>query len=613
MAALRGLWRAVPGVLVRFPVPLLIMAGALAVNFAQPDWALTRPAVFRSGALGVVMRWDEIWRIASICFLAATAAILFAEGQGWRGWARVLLSGVVGALVGLLLAFPAVTQPSWLLIAVAGFCAVLLAPFGLQRTEGAAFWWYAARITGGAGTALLGAVLLVAGGMMVEGAVQVLFRGDAFGFVRTSALRHVPPVAFGLLAPLLWLSRIPSPGEVIPEASSEVRGPLTVARFVAVPLLFIYGALLIAYAVRIAWLGAIPVGQIGRYVPAFGVAGTIVFMMLQRERGQGRRLVDLFSALWFPLLVVPLGLLAAALWLRIEPFGFTVQRGHMLLFALWLAIVTLLFAPRLGRGDLRLIPGVLLVLSLAFAAGPFGIPALANRDQAERLVDLLKAGGLVADGRLVADAAGRLDMKQTAQAQSMVRYLGRNQGLGTLAPLFAGRADDPFTRAERPAQADIEMRITGFPRDVGRAVAAADPRLTVTVKAAPAVLASVGDERALGPFQVGFGKVGFGKVGSGARQSVSTVDGITTSVEDNTVLVEAADGRSARFDLAAAIQAQQGETVGQPPRIDGPVRLAAPFGTGRVSLVLQGATLSVTRAETTVRGGTYFLILGPAS
>ncbi|MFS8039212.1 DUF4153 domain-containing protein [Xanthobacter sp. AM11] len=599
------LWRGVPALLLRFPVPLLIMAAALAAFFLDPAGM---PAWLRTSAPALpgaraMLRWDAILSPAATCFLAATAAVLFAEGQGWRGWARHALAVVAGGLAGLVLAFPQVTQPSAPLLTVAAFCAVLLAPFGLGRGDAAGFWWHAARVTGGAGTALLGAVLLSIGAMLVEGAVRVLFLRGTLGLIPPLSGDYAVPVAFALVAPLLWLSRLPLPGEAAPAALAPVRAPLTVARFVAVPLLLVYGALLVAYAARIAWLGVVPAGQIGRYVPAFGVAGTLVFMMLQGERGQGRRLGDLFCAVWFPLLVVPLALLGAALWLRIEPFGFTVQRGHLLLVAAWLVLITLLFAPRLGRGDLRLIPGVLLVLSLASAAGPFGLPALANRDQAQRLVDLLAAQGLVKAGRLVPDAPGKLDMKQTAQAQSIVRYLGRSHGLGTLAPLFAGREDDPFAKGRTPAQADIEMRISGFPRDAGRAVAAPDPVLTLSVKSGPALIAAAGAVRVLGPFQIGFGR----------RQSVTTVDGITTAVADNVVEVDAADGRRARLDLAAAIQAQEKAAVGRPPRLDAPVRIVAPFGAEQVTVVLQGTTLSVSRAATTVRGGSYFLVLGPAS
>lgn len=598
MARWAGVGRAVPRVLVRFPVPVLLAVAALAVHFATSYLVLKLAA--RLPALAEIV--PRIATIAGVGALFATAAALFAEGRGWSALGRHLFTALVAASFMALAAFPAVTHSSLSLLLIAGACAVLLAPSGFAQGQAAAFWRHGARTVSGAGTALLGAAVLVIGIMLVEGAVRVLFAVGPMGFAPSWATTYVMPVAFGLVAPVIWLSQIPLPGEGDPSPFVEVSAPLTVARWVMVPLLFVFGAVLIAYATRIAWQGAVPVGQIGRYVPIFGAIGTAVFMMLQHERGRGRRLVDLFCAAWFPLLVVPLVLLGAALWLRIEPLGFTAQRGHLLLVAAWLALITLVFAPRLGRGDLRLIPGVLLVLCLAFAAGPFGMTALANRDQAHRLTALLASAGAVENGRLVPESAGKLDMTQRAQAQSIIRYLGRHDGFSALAPLFAGRDDDPFRQKQHPGLAAIEMKITGFPRDMGRAEAAPDPRLSVSVKTGPALIAEAGGVRVLGPFMVGFGR----------RQQVSTIEGITTSVEDNMVQVDAADGRSAQIDLASAIQAREKEAVGRPPRLDSPVRIDAPFGPGRVGVVLQGATLSVSATATTVRGGTYFLVLSPA-
>lgn len=544
-----------------------------------------------------------LWDIASCAFLAALAGVLFAEGRGRPAWVRVLLSALLGAGTGALLAFPDRTLPSVPLVQNVAICAVLLAPFGFGRGDNEAFWWHAARVTSGAGTALLGAVVLLAGGMVLESSVRVLFLTGSSGLVPFYTSTYLMPVAFGLVAPLIWLSRMPQPDAVRAAVTMEVRAPLAVARWVVVPLLLVYAAVLIAYAARIAWLGTVPAGQIGRYVPAFGGLGTFVFLMLQHERGKGNRLVDAFSLLWFPLMVVPLALLGAALWLRIEPFGFTVQRGHLLIMAAWLGIITLLFAPRLGRGDLRLIPAVLMGLSLVFAAGPLGLAALANRDQAERLVALLSARGLVDDGHLVADAAGKpLELKDRAQAQSIVRYLGRNHGLHLLAPLFAGRDDDPFRKAERPQATAIEMRITGFPRDVGRVVAAPDPRYFISVTNVPSLIAEAGGVRVLGPFQAAAGR---------GEKAVS-VDGIEASFEDNAVLVKAADGRTARLDIAAAIQARADEAVGTPPRLQGPLRIETAFGDERIVVVLQGGTLSVSRSRTALSGASYFLVIQPA-
>lgn len=596
-----GIVRRALAVPLRFPVPLLVCVAALIRHFTTlpplgvPPFAIPRAdAPLAPGLLA----------IGACAFMAALSGVLVGERRGWPAFARIVLSAVLGLAAGAVLAFPAVTRPDALLVETALFCLLLLSASGVGGGGRERFWERAAAITGGAGAALLAVIVFIIGASAVEGAIRVLFQLGQVGIAMPIASRYLGPVALAVVGPLVWLASVPPVGAGAPETRMTMRAPLVVARFVAAPLLVLYGLVLIAYAARIAWLGVVPAGQIGSFVPTFGIAGTVVFMVLQRNRGTGDRLVDLYCALWFPLLVVPLALLGAALWMRIEPFGLTLQRGHLLVAAAWLAVVTALFAPRLGRGDLRIIPAVLLVFCLAVAAGPFGLVSLANRDQAGRLTELLTARELVAAGKLVADASSRpLALKDKAQAQSIVRYLGRNHGLIELAPLFAGRADDPFRKAEAPAMADIELRITGFPRDSGRAIAAAEPRHSIGVRLAPSVLAATDTMRVLGPFQIMIGK----------GQKAIVVDGIEAALDGTVLDVRGPEGRSARFDIAAALEARQGEVSGTPPRIEGPLRMEAPFGSGRITLVLTGTTLSVTRTASNLFGGSYVLVIQPGA
>ncbi|GGC54922.1 DUF4153 domain-containing protein [Chelatococcus reniformis] len=578
---------------IRFPVPILIAAAFAAAAVArEAGW---------SGGVGAP--WSKLFaaRFPSdyqAAFLATVASTLWAEGRGWPAAGRIAVSVVAAAATFALLWFSEATQPSRVLVFVGFGLAVVVAPFGVRRADGSAVWAFGAGAASGAVVALLGFLVLVSGAFAIEQAIRVLLLDGVLRFGSTTTRFGIP--VFLALAQMGWLRTLPR-HDAQPAPSLPLTAPVVIAKWVLVPVLAVYALVLLAYAGRLAVAGSLPKGQIGTIVPWFGAIGTVVFLGLQRERDRGQRVADWFCRLWFPSLVIPVGLLVIALGHRIEPLGLTERRGILLVFTVWLVVLVALFAPRLGRGDIRLIPGVLLVLSVVFAAGPFGLVALGNRDQAARLTAVLEREGMIEGGRIRQAGDGMLGAKVRVEAMSIIRYLGRHHGLTYLAPLFAGRGDDPFRQGKEVAAADVERRITGFPNDAGRADAAADPTLVFSIKQEPAVL-HAGAVRVLGPFRIGFG----------SQDVARSIGGITASTDGKTVTVTAGDGRSARFELIPAIQKRAGESAGRQTVIEQPVELDAPFGSERLRILLQGGVLTVRRSESTYSGGSFYVVIEPA-
>jgi Domain of unknown function (DUF4153) len=180
--------------------------------------------------------------------------------------------------------------------------------------------------------------------------------------------------------------------------------------------------------------------------------------------------------LWWPVgLVVPLVLLVIALWQRVDTYGVTPERYALGLFALFLGLVLLAQVSRSTRGDIRIIPALGALALFLGSFGPWGMFGVSARSQMARLMRELADAGAIENGVLVDNLT--FSRGAAEDMRSIVRMLVQIRQSDRLAPLFAGRPDDPFREAGSPSYRTETTRIwealnvkelPPLPGDVGR-------------------------------------------------------------------------------------------------------------------------------------------------
>lgn len=476
--------------LLRFAVPVAaaIVLTMLAIGRAydlvpeflgdQTDWVM-----FGLGSGGVL----------------AVAAILLCEGHCWRVPLRLAASILALCLAILLaLANEAVDLHPVLFLGAVSLSAGL-APF--IRVGGAdEFWLFNQRLAAGLMFALVGAGLFFLGVLLIEQSIDILFSVN----LGNLSFKLFMPVSFCLIAPLTWLALVPETG-LENGAQSAVPDFLAVAvrtlnRFVFVPLLGIYALVLLAYAARIVVTGELPRNQIGWMVSGFGAIGAVSFLVLYGERQSERLFVRLFRRFWFAATIVPVIMLAVAIWLRVSAYGLTPDRVILILVAVWLAVIAALFAPRFGRGDIRLIPGVLALLLLATSLGPLSPNALSRGSQTARFLAVLQDAGLVQNGKLAAEFdPDSLSAEQRRRLSSSLNTLRRYGGFDGLETLFAGHPSDPFKSGNAATREGDIRDLLALDRTIDRQSVA---RTDITLNAGAAILFGDRSVRVLGPFSL---------------------------------------------------------------------------------------------------------------
>jgi hypothetical protein len=379
------------------------------------------------GALnGVDGMRDEAWGRAALGF--ATAAVLAVAGVCFaesRPEARIF--GVVlkyGLPIAVAAAFQ-ITDTGWFVPYALPAVAVLwlsVSPFtrverGAPREEVQnRFWWVNFQAFATAVIAAAAFLIVALGLAAIERSLGILFgieTGQVF-------YNWVLPFAGLFLTPVYWLSTLP---RLSAYRAEELQRPDFLPRafgflgqFVLVPLLLIYGLILLAYTAQIVVTQNLPQGMIGWMVLGFVVIGAATWLVLHPPFMRSRALVRLFRRWWFWLTLIPLALFFIAVWTRVDAYGLTDERVLLAAGGVWAAVLALVFI--VGRGDIRLIPALAGLLLLLVSVGPWNYANLPLAQQTMRLDALL-----MQPGKGGASFPPDWTPEQVAKAASIVDFL----------------------------------------------------------------------------------------------------------------------------------------------------------------------------------------------
>ena len=459
---LGGLGRT-PGRFGRFTRKLAEGAGLAAVRFPVAALAIVAIAILSNLAVRGVLLPSEAafpWLIAALYAGAAASVVaaLVAESyrmaSNWRLGGSVVSALLVGGAVWSGFRF-GLFPPA--LIAAATL-AIPLAPY-VMRPDPQRFWNFTFWTTVGAVLAFLSVLLFVAGFSAILEMIRFLFE---FG-LPVDAYEHIFATAFTLVGPLFALGRIPRDfDEAVPLTGDDrlISGVRILFDWVAMPLTLVTAVVLHLYAAKILFIGALPVGEIGWIVIFFALLVLSLRIAADPFLAAASLPARCFARSFAAMLVVPLALVCAALWLRVDGQGLTLQRYYLGLGTLAsLVVVALQLVPRI-RGDTRWMAAVPVVLLALSAFGPWGAASSVGRSQAALIRAELPEP-------VDADAVARLSDRKRAELRSRIYALDDCGQIDRLGPFMApeDRSLLAATLDTRPADAvDVAFAAFGLSR-----------------------------------------------------------------------------------------------------------------------------------------------------
>ena len=426
--------------LMRFPAPALAsLIGAFIVN-----------AAIVNDTLWTNQTSTRLIFAAAAAFAGSGAAHLFAEGRRWDRAPSLALAFGVGIVLALVVWFEGLLALHPLYFGVGMGLALMTAGFLRSDATQGAFWLFNFRLLLAALLAFVVSVVFCGGLSAIIASLEFLFEIK----IPNDLYTHVWSTGASLIAPLYGLSLVPTrlDEEVALDRHTDPmvdRGVSVLVNYVLVPIILVYALILHAYAVKIAVTMNLPKGQIGSLVTIFALGGTATYLIAHPWRDTGTRLLRWFLGSWFWITLVPVGLLAIAVWRRVSDYGLTPDRYGLILVGIWLAAMAVYLAFRRRSADMRVIVASLGVLLLGASLGPWGAQGASIANQFGRLEAILTTTGLLSDGRIV-QAAAKDELSGTDRNKigSIVWFLLDANAGDRLRPWFAGSGNDPWATSD---------------------------------------------------------------------------------------------------------------------------------------------------------------------
>ena len=332
--------------------------------------------------------------------LAALIAALWSDTHRLSAIAGVI-AGLAAAAVAASLQFSHGEVYTQDVVVVGGLILATIVAAHLRRGATLeAFWQFGLQL---GIAAVMGVVALV----IVCGGLSLLLESFRYLFdipIADTTYEHIWTTGASLLGPLFALAMIPTDADEAFVAGAKPdlmeKAVSYVLNFALAPLVLVYAVMIHIYAAKIAVTANMPKGEVGHLVLAFGIIGTVTYMIAYPWREVGFRPVRWFMRSWFWLMVIPMLLLTLAVWQRIAEYGVTPERYFLCLFAIWLLAMAIYMGVAGGNMDLRAIPASVAVALLASSFGPWGAASVSIRKQLGEFHRLLESRGVLVDGRL---------------------------------------------------------------------------------------------------------------------------------------------------------------------------------------------------------------------
>ncbi|MFZ2063932.1 MAG: DUF4153 domain-containing protein [Candidatus Binatus sp.] len=490
--------------------------------------------------------------------LAALIAALWSDTHRLSAIAGVI-AGLAAAAVAASLQFSHGEVYTQDVVVVGGLILATIVAAHLRRGATLeAFWQFGLQL---GIAAVMGVVALV----IVCGGLSLLLESFRYLFdipIADTTYEHIWTTGASLLGPLFALAMIPTDADEAFVAGAKPdlmeKAVSYVLNFALAPLVLVYAVMIHIYAAKIAVTANMPKGEVGHLVLAFGIIGTVTYMIAYPWREVGFRPVRWFMRSWFWLMVIPMLLLTLAVWQRIAEYGVTPERYFLCLFAIWLLAMAIYMGVAWGNMDLRAIPASVAVALLASSFGPWGAASVSIRSQLGEFHRLLESRGVLVDGRLKLEPPrvekfARL-VASNDQLRSILGTLESLDALNRIEFVFAGANDDPFLANPKDERLRSVLGMNGAWQLSEDQAVASLPVTGVESHASIALNLDVGYDLLVGPIWVNrSGQVNVGVPDSPPGYGGAQVGEIGVMFSDPVLTVSR--GRAAvSFNLAKAIE-----------------------------------------------------------
>ena len=292
-------------------------------------------------------------------------------------------------------------------------------PFAFSKQLNA-FWHYNKILFIRILTAILYSGFIYVGLIIALTSLNLLFdikiHGELYG--------EIWVVVIGFFNTWFFVAGIPRDFDQLDTIYDYPKGLKTFSQYVLLPLLTLYLLILYSYGTKILILWDWPKGIVSYLIISFSIIGILTFLLLhpygnQIENVWIKKASKAYYFILFPLLLI----LFIAIFMRVNEYGITINRYALLLLGIWLTIVCIYTA--IGKTNIKFIPASLALLLIFISFGPWGIFAVSERSQVNRLKTILEQSKILANNKVNKETIWLKDSLPNLHSNADLKNTGR--------------------------------------------------------------------------------------------------------------------------------------------------------------------------------------------
>ncbi|WP_110954826.1 DUF4153 domain-containing protein [Anaerosinus massiliensis] len=278
----------------------------------------------------------------------------------------------------------------YLALNITFYCTFLFIPYFYKREN---YSLYIVDIVTKFFSVYLYSLILFTGLAAMLGMIHALFSLD----ISDKVYIDIGFIVAGIFAPIFFLGDLPKRDEEL-TSSCYPKVLKVLLLYVVTPLMIAYSITLYVYFAKILVTMQWPEGIVANLVMWYALLGIVVTFLIYPLR-EDNRLAKVFIR-WFPIFVIPLiGMMFAALGMRIQAYGMTENRYFPFVTGCWITACMLYFSV-VKKPRMIVLTISIAVLSVLSVLGPWSCFSVASSSQNARLERILEKYDVVLDGKI---------------------------------------------------------------------------------------------------------------------------------------------------------------------------------------------------------------------
>ena len=243
-------------------------------------------------------------------------------------------------------------------------------------------------------------------------------------------------ISLSIFTPIFALYNIPKKTEYNKTSFNENKFFTFIIKYAAIPFIFIYFFILYSYTIKVLLnFGEWPKWEVTWMVIWFSIFGylTYIFSYIFEEKN---KFIKRFRKI-FPYAVIPqIFMLAYAIYLRINQYDLTINRYFVVIFWLWLLIISLYFIIS-KKKSLIIITTLLTLFTIIISVWPWSVYNLPESRQLERLKSNLTEAWILVNNEIIPlNDYNDIDSELAKEIYYWIDYLCDLNNCETIKKLF---------------------------------------------------------------------------------------------------------------------------------------------------------------------------------